>query len=254
MNTTLCINRSGSCTERLILHRFTPKGLLSFCHCEFNFQIPESPARVTVAEWWGREKGCRGRGGAIGQAETWRNALSGSGSVLFVPPPCNAWKKNRKASRESGQLEKHSVMSWSRPNTPQLRPKWVFSSFQQRLQANPAGPNPSFKLSEKWLMTQLFCPHLFSWLNKARQNFQNSTRPWSPAPSGWREAGFHWCRLYADECIAPLMGRCQSLAAWEQLDIQSFGSSPHLLLVRQPWQRSSPRGYVNVPQSSAVEF
>lgn len=247
MKTTLCINRSGSCTARLVLHRVTPKGLLSFCHCALNFQIPESPAGVTIAEWWGREKGCGGRGGR-GISDKLRHGgmryQALALSCLF--PQCNGWKKkkkNRKASRKSGQLEKHSVLSWSRPNTPQLRPRWVFSSFQQRLQANPPSSNATLALnSQKNDWTQLFCPHLFIWLTKAK-HFQNSTTPWSPAPPGWWEAAFNWCRLCADEFIAQLTDRCQSHAAWEQLYIQSFGSSPHLLSVRQPWQRSSSRGY-----------
>lgn len=102
MKTTLCINRSGSCTARLVLHRVTPKGLLSFCHCALNFQIPESPAGVTIAEWWGRQKGCGGRGGRGAYQTSWD--MEECAIRLWLCPVCSP---NATGGKKKKTTEKH---------------------------------------------------------------------------------------------------------------------------------------------------
>lgn len=66
--------------------------------------------------------------------------------------------------------------------------------------------------------------------NKSKTEFSEFQQA-SSVPSSIRAMGG---RFYADEFTVPLMDRCQSLAAQEQLHTRSFGSSPHLLSVRQP--------------------
>lgn len=65
--------------------------------------------------------------------------------------------------------------------------------------------------------------------NKSKTEFSEFQQ--ASVPSSIRAMGR---RFYADKFTVPLMDRCQSLAAQEQLHTRPFGSSPHLLSIRQP--------------------
>lgn len=150
MNTTSCINRSGSCTARFVFHCVTPKGLLSFCHCESNFQIPESSAGETAAEWWGKEKRCGGRGGRGDTSDKLRH-----GGMRYQAPALSCLFPPNAACGKKQQCIQEIRTAWE-----------ALGDVLEQTQLSPAEScqsqyNFSFKLSHKWLRTQSFCPHLF---------------------------------------------------------------------------------------------
>lgn len=82
--------------------------------------------------------------GHIRQAETWRNALSGSGSVPIVPPPTMQWveKKHKgiQGTRTAGEAL-GNVLEQTKVSPAQSHESSV------RLQANPVGPNAILALN-----------------------------------------------------------------------------------------------------------